>query len=172
MSKSLGNYIGIDEPENETYGKAMSIPDELIYQYFELISDVSLSELKEIKKQIEDPAINPRDTKKYLARTIVKMYHGEQASDEAEKAFEKVFVDRELPDDMPEFNLKESSYRIDDLLIQTKTAESKSNARRLIQQGGVSVNGEKISDPFTTIELDAEIVLKVGKRKFAKILHQ
>ena len=73
---------------------------------------------------------------------------------------------------MPEFNLKESSYRIDDLLIQTKTAESKSNARRLIQQGGVSVNGEKISDPFTTIELDAEIVLKVGKRKFAKILHQ
>jgi tyrosyl-tRNA synthetase len=172
MSKSLGNYIGIDEPENETYGKAMSIPDELIYQYFELISDVSLSELKEIKKQIEDPAINPRDTKKYLARTIVKMYHGEQASDEAEKAFEKVFVDRELPDDMPEFNLKESSYRSDDILIQTKTAESKSNARRLIQQGGVSVNGEKISDPFTTIELDAEIVLKVGKRKFAKILHQ
>jgi tyrosyl-tRNA synthetase len=172
MSKSLGNYIGIDEPENETYGKAMSIPDELIYPYFELISDVSLSELKDIKKQIENPAINPRDIKKYLARTIVKMYHGKAASKEAEKAFEKVFVDKDLPDDMPEFNLQESSYRLDDLLIQTKTAESKSNARRLIQQGGVSVNGEKISDPFTTIELDTETVLKVGKRKFAKISHQ
>jgi tyrosyl-tRNA synthetase len=172
MSKSLGNYIGIDEPENETYGKAMSIPDELIYPYFELISDVSLSELKEIKKQIEDPSINPRDIKKYLARTIVKMYHGEAASEVAEEAFEKVFVNKDLPDDIPEFNLQESSYRLDDLLIQTKTAESKSNARRLIQQGGVSVNGEKISDPFTTIELDAETVLKVGKRKFAKILHQ
>lgn len=172
MSKSLGNYIGIDEQANETYGKAMSIPDDLIYPYFELISDVDLSELKEIKQQIEDPRINPRDTKKYLARTIVKMYHGEKASEEAEKAFEKIFVAKDIPDDMPEFNLDQSTYRIDDLLIQTKTADSKSNARRLIQQGGVSVNGEKISDPFTTIEINTELVLKVGKRKFAKILPQ
>jgi tyrosyl-tRNA synthetase len=172
MSKSLGNYIGIDEPANETYGKAMSVPDELIYPYFELISDVSLSELKEIKRQLEDPSVNPRDIKKYLARTIVKMYHGVKASDEAEKAFEKIFVDKDLPDDMPEFKFDKSSYRIDDLLIQTKTADSKSNARRLIQQGGVSVNGEKISDPFTMIELNSEIVLKVGKRKFAKIYQQ
>jgi len=172
MSKSLGNYIGIDEPANETYGKAMSVPDELIYPYFELISDVSLSELKEIQKQLKDPSVNPRDIKKYLARTIVKMYHGEKASDEAEKAFEKIFVDKDLPDDMPEFTFDKSSYRIDDLLIQTKTADSKSNARRLIQQGGVSINGEKISDPFATIELNSEIVLKVGKRKFAKIYQQ
>jgi tyrosyl-tRNA synthetase len=172
MSKSLGNYIGIDEAANETYGKAMSIPDELIYPYFELISDVNLAELKDIKNQIGDPSVNPRDVKKYLARTIVKMYHGERASDEAEKAFEKIFVDKSLPDSMPEFELQKSSYRIDDLLIQTKTAESKSNARRLIQQGGVSINGEKISDPFTTIELKSDMVLKVGKRKFAKILLQ
>jgi tyrosyl-tRNA synthetase len=172
MSKSLGNYIGIDEPANETYGKAMSIPDELIYPYFELISDVDLSELKEIKKKIEDPSVNPRDVKKYLARTIVKMYHGKQVSEEAEKAFEKIFVDKDLPDEMPEFNLDQNSYRLDDLLIQTKTADSKSNARRLIQQGGVSVNGEKISDPFTTVELESETILKVGKRKFAKILYQ
>jgi tyrosyl-tRNA synthetase len=169
MSKSLGNYIGIDEAPNETYGKVMSIPDELIYPYFELISDVDLKELNEIKKQIEDPSINPRDTKKYLARTIVKMYHGKQASEEAEKAFENIFVDKNLPDDMPEFTLNQSSCRIDDLLIQTKTADSKSNARRLIQQGGVSVNGEKISDPFTSIQIDSEIILKVGKRKFAKV---
>jgi tyrosyl-tRNA synthetase len=169
MSKSLGNYIGIDEPANETYGKVMSIPDDLIYPYFELISDVNLSELSEIKEQLNDPNTNPRDSKKYLARTIVKMYHGKQESVEAESAFERVIVDKELPETMPEFTLDQSPCRIDDLLIQTKTADSKSNARRLIQQGGVSVNGEKISDPFATINIEAEIILKVGKRKFAKI---
>jgi tyrosyl-tRNA synthetase len=172
MSKSLGNYIGIDEPANETYGKAMSIPDELIYPYFELISDVNLTELKDIKKQLQDPSINPRDLKKFLARTIVKMYHGEKASSEAEKAFEKIFVDKNLPDNMPEFAIGKSSCRLDELLIQTKTADSKSNARRLIKQGGVSVNGDKISDPFMTIDLNSEIILKVGKRKFAKIIPQ
>ncbi len=169
MSKSLGNYIGIDEPANETYGKVMSIPDELIYPYFELISDVSLSELSDIKKQLDDHNINPRDTKKYLARTVVRMYHGEKASNEAESAFKRIFVEKELPDTMPEFVLDESSCRIDDLLIRTKTADSKSNARRLIQQGGVSVNGEKVSDPFAAIPINSEIILKVGKRKFAKI---
>lgn len=169
MSKSLGNYIGIDEPANETYGKVMSIPDELMYPYFELISDVSLSELSDIKKQLDDPNINPRDTKKYLARTVVKMYHGEKASNEAESAFKRIFVEKELPDTMPEFVLDESSCRIDDLLIHTKTADSKSNARRLIQQGGVSVNGEKVSDPFAAIPINSEIILKVGKRKFVKI---
>ena len=169
MSKSLGNYIGIDEPANETYGKVMSIPDELMYPYFELISDVSLSELSDIKKQLDDPSINPRDTKKYLARTVVRMYHGKKVSNEAESAFKRIFVEKELPDTMPEFVLEESSCRIDDLLIRTKTADSKSNARRLIQQGGVSVNGEKVSDPFTAIPINSEIILKVGKRKFAKI---
>jgi len=169
MSKSLGNYIGIDEPAAETYGKVMSIPDELIYPYFELISDVNLSELSDIKKQLEDPTTNPRDTKKYLARTVVKMYHGENDSFEAESAFERVIVDKELPDTMPEFVIDQSPCRIDDLLIQTKTADSKSNARRLIQQGGVSVDGEKVFDPFATIKIDSEIILKVGKRKFAKI---
>ena len=169
MSKSLGNYIGIDEPAAETYGKVMSIPDELIYPYFELISDVNLSELSDIKKQLEDPTTNPRDTKKYLARTVVKMYHGENDSFEAESAFERVIVDKELPDTMPEFVIDQSPCRIDDLMIQTKTADSKSNARRLIQQGGVSVDGEKVFDPFATIKIDSEIILKVGKRKFAKI---
>jgi tyrosyl-tRNA synthetase len=169
MSKSLGNYIGIDEPPHETYGKVMSIPDELIYPYFELISDVSLSELSDIKKQLDDPNTNPRDTKKYLARTVVRMYHGEKSSAEGEAAFERIFVDKDLPDTMPEFVMAQSPCRIDDLLIQTKTADSKSNARRLIQQGGVSVNGEKVSDPFATIQIDSEIILKVGKRKFAKI---
>jgi tyrosyl-tRNA synthetase len=169
MSKSLGNYIGIDEPANETYGKIMSIPDELIYPYFELITDVSLSDLVDIKKMLNDPQTNPRDIKKYLARTIVRMYHGENSSQNSESEFERIFVQKKLPDKMQEFNLENLSYRLDDLLIETKTATSKSDARRLIQQGGVAIDGEKISDPFTIINIHQEITLKVGKRKFAKV---
>jgi len=169
MSKSLGNYIGIDEPANETYGKVMSIPDELIFPYFELITDVSLSDLVDIKKDLNDPQTNPRDIKKYLARTIVRMYHSEKSSQNAESEFERIFVQKKLPDQMQAFNLDDHSYRLDDLLIETKTANSKSDARRLIQQGGVTVNGEKILDPFTIININQEIRLKVGKRKFAKV---
>jgi len=170
MSKSLGNYIGIDEAANETYGKVMSIPDKLIYPYFELVTDVSLKELKSIKAQLEDSNINPRDIKKYLGRTIVRMYHGEETSKSAESAFEQVFVKKDIPDEMPEFSLEQDKIRIDDLLITTKTATSKNEARRLITQGGVSIDGEKIDNAFTEIEISGEKVLKVGKRKFARLL--
>jgi len=169
MSKSLGNYIGIDEAANETYGKVMSIPDKLIYPYFELVTDVSLDELKSIKAQLDDSNTNPRDVKKYLGRTIVRMYHGEETSKTAEAAFEQVFVKKDIPDEMPEFTFEQDNIRIDDLLIATKTATSKNEARRLITQGGVSVDGEKIEDAFTEVELSGEKVLKVGKRKFARI---
>ena len=169
MSKSLGNYIGIDEAANETYGKVMSIPDKLIYPYFELVTDVSLDELKSLKSQLEDSNTNPRDVKKYLGRTIVRMYHGEEASKSAESAFEQVFVKKDIPDEMPEFSFEQDNMRIDDLLIATKTATSKNEARRLITQGGVSVDGEKIDDVFTEVEISGSKVLKVGKRKFARI---
>jgi len=170
MSKSLGNYIGIDEAANETYGKVMSIPDKIIYPYFELVTDVSLNDLKSIKSQLEDPNTNPRDVKKYLGRTIVRMYHGKEASKSAESAFEQVFVKKDIPDEMPEFTLEQDNIRIDDLLIATKTATSKNEARRLITQGGVSIDGEKIDNAFTEVEISGEKVLKVGKRKFARIL--
>ena len=166
MSKSLGNYIGIDEPPKEIYGKTLSIPDQLIYPYFELISDVDLGELLRIKKQLENPQTNPRDVKRYLARTLVRMYHDAQA---AEQEFDQIFIDKKLPADMPEFILPHKSCRLDDLLVETKTAASKGEARRLIQQGGVTIDNEKIEDPFKNISLDKEIILKVGKRKFAKI---
>ena len=171
MSKSLGNYIGIDEAPNEIYGKILSIPDNLIYTYFELISDVSLSELKLIKKDLENPKLNPRDLKHRLARVVVTMYHNTEAALSAEAEFDRVFVQKKLPDDMQEIRLTDNSYRIDDLMLKTKTCVSKSDARRLIQQGGVTINGEKISDPFTDITLNTETILKVGKRKFVKILH-
>lgn len=169
MSKSLGNYIGIDEPGKEIYGKTMSLPDEMIFRYFELISDVDSAELAKLKAQLADPATNPRDVKKYLGRTLVRMYHGLEAVAPAESAFENLFVKKDVPDEMPEFNTGFVQMRIDDLMVFTKTAQSKGAARRLVQGGGVSVDGEKISDPFTQIDLSEARVLKVGKRKFARI---
>lgn len=170
MSKSLGNYIGIDEPANEIYGKTMSIPDEMIYRYFELITDVDARELKEIKQQLAEDKVNPRDIKKYLGRTLVRMYHGQNQVDVAEKAFENLFVKKDIPDEMPEMKIEQDSLRIDDLMILTKTAESKGAARRLVQGGGVSIDGEKINDPFAEINLIGEKVLKVGKRKFVRLI--
>lgn len=169
MSKSLGNYIGIDEAPDQTFGKVMSIPDELILSYFTLVTDVSLEELQSIKTKLADEKVNPMELKKYLGRTIVRMYHGEESSHFAQAAFEKVFSKGETPDEMPEFTISDSPVRIDDLLIATETAASKNEARRLIKQGGVSIDGEKITDPFAEITVTGEQVLKVGKRKFAKI---
>jgi tyrosyl-tRNA synthetase len=170
MSKSLGNYIGIDESPNEMYGKTMSIPDELIFPYFELISNVNLDELKQIKIQLKNPKINPRDIKKHLARTIVKIYHGEESAILAESEFEKIFVKKDIPAEIPEFIIENDTYRIDELLVKTKIVSSKSEARRLIQQGGVSINGEKITDLFKQLSILDESILKVGKRKFIKLI--
>ncbi|MGD9900037.1 MAG: tyrosine--tRNA ligase [Calditrichaceae bacterium] len=170
MSKSLGNYIGIDEPGKEIYGKAMSIPDEMIFRYFELISDVDSGELKQISKQLENPVTNPRDVKKYLARTIVRMYHGEEQSIQAEKEFENIFVKKDLPDEIPEMVIGEAEIRIDDLMVMTGTAESKGQAKRLVTGGGVSIDGEKVSDPFYVVIVTEGQILKVGKRKFVKLM--
>jgi tyrosyl-tRNA synthetase len=169
MSKSLGNYIGIDEPANEVYGKVMSIPDNLIYPYFELITDVAVNELKGIKSQLGDSEVNPRDVKRYLGRTIVEMYNDEQAGKDAEEEFDRVFRQKKLPDEIKGYALEPKSYRILDLMVQVETCASKGEARRLVTQGGVSIDGEKVSDPFIELKIDKEMILKVGKRKFAKI---
>ena len=169
MSKSIGNYIGIDEDPREMYGKTMSIPDELIYRYFELVTDVDRAALEKIQAQLKDPKTNPRDLKMQLAYTLVRMYHGQEAADYAAAEFRKVFVKKDIPDDIPEMTLKESQMRIDDLLLTTKTASSKSEARRLITGGGVSIDGQKITDPFFNVTLKNGQILKVGKRKFVKI---
>ncbi len=170
MSKSIGNYIGIDEPPKEIYGKAMSIPDDLIYRYFELVTDVDQAELNEIHKQLQDPSINPRDVKKYLSRTLVRMYYDHDAARQAEKEFENIFVKKDLPDEIPEIPVTENKIRISDLLVQTNTAESKGQARRLIQGGAVSIDGDKINDPFYEVEIRNGQILKVGKRIFVKLV--
>ncbi len=170
MSKSLGNYIGIDEAPAEMYGKTMSLPDEMILRYFELVTDVDSAELQRLKTQLEDPETNPRDVKQYLGRTLVRMYHNKAAALQAEEAFKQIFVKKDVPDDMPEFTVSEAEIRIVDLMVAAGTASSKGEARRLVQGGGVSVNGKKITDPFTKITVENGQVLKVGKRKFVKLL--
>jgi tyrosyl-tRNA synthetase len=171
MSKSLGNYIGIDETPQEIFGKTMSIPDGLIVRYFELISDVDAAELASIRSSMADPQTNPRDIKKYLARTLARMYHGAEAAQQAQAGFENIFVKKDLPDDMPEVRIDAAEMRIDDLLIMTLMAESKGEAQRLIRGGGVTLAGNKINDPFKVIAIENGQALKVGKRKFVRIIH-
>jgi len=172
MSKSYDNYIGISDLPKEIYGKTLSIPDSLIYIYYELASDVSSEELTQIKSQLNDPKINPRDLKRKLARTFVKMYYNEKAASEAEEEFDKIFIRKETPDDLPELVLKHNSKELSilDLIIKVNFAPSKGEARRLVSQGGVSIDGKKIDDINGIITIRNGMILKVGKRKFIKIL--
>lgn len=172
MSKSYNNYIGINEPPKDIYGKTLSIPDTLIYNYFELATDLSSDELKKIKAKLNDPKTNPRDVKRYLARTLVRMYHSEEASKIAEEEFDRIFVEKGLPDEIPEFNFGDKSeINILDLIILVNFAASKGEARRLVTQGGVTLNGEKIIDFQKIIYLKSGDILKVGKRKFIKLIN-
>ncbi|MEK6645862.1 MAG: tyrosine--tRNA ligase [Candidatus Firestonebacteria bacterium] len=173
MSKSLGNYIGIDEEPQEIFGKLMSIPDEIMIQYYELISDLSLTEINEIKKQLKDGSFHPRDAKKKLAYEITRMYSTSEKAKNAEEEFERVFKDKQNPEDMQEIKiasteLKDGKIWIVKLLTLTGMAESKGEAQRLISQGAVTLNGEKITTPSDCVLQDGAI-LKVGKRKFAKL---
>lgn len=169
MSKSYGNYIGISDTPKDMYGRALSIPDTLLENYFTLCTDIPNSELTKISASIADGSANPRDLKRYLARTIVSLYHNAEAAVAAEDEFDRIFIKKEIPDDIPELGIEESELPISDLIMRAGFAPSKSEARRLIQQGGVSLAGEKISDPNATVPITDGAVLKVGKRKFLKI---
>ncbi len=172
MSKSYNNYIGISETPHEIFGKTLSISDDMIYTYFELATDVSNDELKNVKNYLEAPTNNPRDIKRNLAKVLVRMYHSQTAADEAEAEFDRIFIKKEIPDDLHEIKISENKNQIGiiDLLLEVNFAPSKGEARRLITQGGVSLNGEKITDINSVISLQIENILKVGKRKFIKIL--
>ncbi|GAA4717275.1 tyrosine--tRNA ligase [Brevibacillus fulvus] len=173
MSKSLGNYIGINEAPNEIYGKAMSVPDELMLRYYELATDLSIEQLEELRKGLADGSIHPRDAKMNLAKTFVRMFHGEQAAEEAENYFKTVFQQRALPTDLPEVQLAKADYpeqvNIVNLIFDLKLAESKGEARRMVQQGAVKVDEQKVADIQAEIALSEGMVVQVGKRKFAKV---
>jgi tyrosyl-tRNA synthetase len=168
MSKSLGNYIGVAEPPDQIYGKAMSIPDGLILQYFELVTDVSDGELEEFKNQLENNKINPMVLKKRLAREIVTQLYSKEAANEAEENFEKVFQKKGMPEEIPEYHLS-SGIKVDIpwLLVESKLVSSRSEATRLIKQGAVETDGEKITGYTRSFKNGS--VVKVGKRRYIKI---
>jgi tyrosyl-tRNA synthetase len=175
MSKSLGNYIGISEPPNEIYGKAMSIPDELMMKYYELATSISLEELQELKKGLADGTLHPRDTKMRLARTFVEMYHGNEAAAEAENHFKTVFQQRALPTDIPEKTvlageMEEGKMWIVKLLVTLGLCPSNGEARRMVQQGAVKINEAKVESVDDHVEIEDGMVVQVGKRKFAKVV--
>lgn len=170
MSKSYDNYIGISDPPEQIFGRTMSIPDTLIYTYFELATNVSNERLKEIKAALEDGKTNPRDLKRELARTLVAMYYDEAAAIKAQEEFDKIFIKKEIPDEIDEFNIEENKeINILDLLLLVNFVPSKGEAKRLVQQGGVSIDGEKVSDVHQNIKIKSGMILKVGKRKFLKL---
>ncbi len=172
MSKSYDNYIGIDDTPQDMYGKTLSIPDKLIYTYFELVTDTPIDELSEIKKQLDDASVNPRNLKRKLARKIVEMYHSREAAENAEAEFDKIFVKKGIPDEIPEqeISFNEKDFTIIDLVMEAGFASSRGEARRLVQQGGVSIDGEKITDFKVVLKPENNFILKVGKRKFMKII--
>ena len=158
MSKSLGNYIGISEPPSEIYGKLMSIPDEILPRYYNLLLGIPFPEKS-----------SPYEAKKRLAREITSIYYGEQAGKKSEEEFHKLFAKKELPEKIPEIMLSKRKIWLVELLLSAKFASSKSEARRLISQGGVKLDDKVHTDNEVDIELHEGMVLKVGKRRFAKI---
>lgn len=169
MSKSYGNYVGITESPREMFGKLMSIPDSLIADYFRLCTDTTESEIAAMTAAIQAGA-NPRDYKARLARTIITIYHSATAAAEAEAEFNRMFRDGGLPDQMPEITLPADGRNIVDLIVAAGLLPSKSETRRKIAEGAVTINGERISDPTLCIRLDQPAVLRVGKRRFVRLL--
>ena len=170
MSKSLGNYVGIDEAPEEMFGKIMSISDELMWRWFDLLSFKSSKEIQLLKAEQAD-GMNPRDIKISLAKEIIARFHDDQAADEAEKNFINQFQKKNIPDNIEELDLnwKENSMLLPNLLKEAGMTESTSEAMRMIKQGGVRIDEEKITDPKHTILKNSVAIYQVGKRKFKKI---
>lgn len=170
MSKSYDNYIGITESPNDMYGKALSIPDELIYTYFQLTTDVPLSELSAIQDKIET---DPRNAKHDLAFSLTALYHGKETAVSAKKHFEQTVIKKQIPDDAPRYGIPANEgKRLLSIIMELKFSPSNGEAKRMFKQGGVSLNGEKSTDIHEEITLDAgeTAELKVGKRKFALLV--
>jgi len=172
MSKSLGNYVGVTDSPDQMYGKIMSIPDELIETYFELLTHLPQPEIASMKTELREKTVNPMLWKKKLAYEIVATYHGEKKAQGARESFEKTFKEKIFPEDAPVLNFTSSEKEvwIGKLLAQTGCVSSTSEARRLIQQGGVYINDKRIEDENQKIQLDGEILVRIGRKKFFKIV--
>ncbi len=171
MSKSLGNYIGINESPEQIYGKTMSIPDHLIYDYFLLASNVSQTRLAEIKQMLDDGSVNPMALKKELAFNLVEIYHDSAAAERAARDFELKFSKRDLPEEIPtlEISSPENEIWLPKAIVISGVAGSTSAAIRLIEGGGVEINGARITDKNHQINLENDNILKIGKRNFFRL---
>ena len=170
MSKTTGNYIAINDPAGEIYGKTMSIPDEQIYPYFELLTDTSTEELAEIKAALNNDNTNPRDLKRRLSRELVKMYYSAGDADEAEKQFDRMFIQKQEPDDISDIPFSKGEILICKLLNELGLTASIAEGKRMIKQGAVKIDGQKVKDCFDTITLSEPQIIQVGKRKFARVI--
>ena len=169
MSKSMNNYIAVFDPPQEKYGKVMSIPDDIIINYFNYATRLSVDEIEEIQKQLKSGE-NPKFIKQRLAHEIVAMYHGEQAGKDAEAEFNRIFSQKEIPTDIQDYVCAESPIKIVKLLTITGLCQSNGEAKRMLQQNAVTIDNDKISDIDASIEIRNEMIIKVGKRRFMRIL--
>jgi tyrosyl-tRNA synthetase len=170
MSKSLGNYVGVTDPPNDMYGKVMSVPDDLTMPYFELLTDVPDAELESMKQQLESDSVNPMLLKKRLAGEIVTQFHGGAAATDADEHFTKAVQRKEVPEEdilIHRIHVTDS-LKIDDVLLAEKLVKSRSEARRLLAQGAVELDGEKLSSNVVAARDGS--VLKVGKRRFVRLV--
>jgi tyrosyl-tRNA synthetase len=168
MSKSFNNVINIEDEPNDMFGKIMSLRDDLIIQYFTLTTEVSMKEVSRWAEQLTD-GLNPRDAKVALGKEIVTLYHNAEAAKSAYDYFQNVFVKNELPKDIPEIEVINKNWQLVDLLWHVGLVSSKSEARRMIEQGGVRVDSAIIGDREAKVRPNSGMVLQVGKRKFIKI---
>lgn len=171
MSKSLGNYIGISESPDSIFGKIMSISDDLMFRYYELLSDLSLAEIDGMKQQIASGQLHPKLAKVRLAKEMVARFHSAAAADEAEHNFEQVFARHELPDEIEEVRIEtdETELWVPKLLLDAGLVKSTSDGRRMIQQHAVSIDGERVEDVNATRPSKGSVLIKVGKRRFCKV---
>ena len=172
MSKSLGNYIGVAEPPGEIFGKVMSISDDLIYDYFELVTDVETDELIQIKKELKEKKTNPMVLKKRLGKEIVRMYSSEAEAEKVCQEFERVFSKKELPQEIPVKHLEhdQAEMWVGHYLVQAGCAKSTSEVKRLIKQGGLYIDNERVTDENLKVSVAGEKLVRLGKRRFFKIV--
>ena len=168
MSKSYGNDIGLNDSPEDMYGKTMSIKDDMIIKYFTLAADADENLLNQVKKDLSDSSFNPRDSKRLLGRSLVELYYNRDLALQAEQHFDQVIVNKDNPDDMSEFSLKKDM-KIIEVLHSSDLVSSKSEARRLLNQGAIRIEGEKVSDMDMILHNGTEYIIKVGKRRFLKV---
>ncbi|MEN8136295.1 MAG: tyrosine--tRNA ligase [Thermodesulfobacteriota bacterium] len=171
MSKSLGNYIGITESGDDIYGKTLSVSDELMFRYFELLSDLTVDEISDLKRGMDEGRLHPKKVKQQLARELTARFYDEQAAAKAEDNFDKVFKKHEVPDEIPEYSCQAGAGEIwlPKLLAEAGLVKGTGEGRRMIKQNAVSLDGGKVTDVDYQVEASGEVLIKVGKRRFCLV---